>query len=345
MSDYTENLQADENKANYEGLKQENRRIVQGLEQLLSDESITDKTTFVAKLKEMGLGLQEGFEAKEFSEMKGEAEAVLKQMREMFSGALRVTANVDDSATIASEARETTDISNIEAQLAELSERFISVDAVNNALKSLKGVNVEISEAEIARLKSLLPNELTDAHKEAIAKLKEACEGDSDPLIMQLPTKIMVDGKEMPFTIATMHEIMRKAKEAGSLNKPLWLSDYVTQATKSQKWNSELGVWTSTCLKGSKSMKYRGTGGQLEHQKVVLGEDREIHADMILAIALRYIQNGEELMRSDFMRLNDLDSVGDPLLVFVYDCGLYLGRSSGVAHSLSGVGGSLRISS
>jgi len=236
------------------------------------------------------------------------------------------------------------DTSEVESKLAELSERFISVDAMNKALKSLKGVDVEIPEDEIARLKGLLPAELTAEHREAIEKLRKASEGNAAPLMMQLPGKVMVDGEEKSFTIATMQEIMRKAKEVGSLAKPLWLSSYVAQATKDQEWDSNLGVWTSTCLKYSKDKSYWGTNGQLEHQKTVLGEGHEIHADMILAMAIRYIHSGEEFMRNDFMRLNDTDSVGDPLDVAVDDDVLYLADSDGNADSDGGVGGSLRIS-
>lgn len=243
-----------------------------------------------------------------------------------------------------------TDTGKIEAELTQLSARYIGVDAMNEALAKLEGVNVQIPDDEIVRLKGLLPAKLTNAHKEAITKLREACEGNAAPLMMQLPEKIVVDGEEKPFTIATMYEVIQKAKEAGSLPKPLWLSDYVTQATKDQKWDSRLGVWTSTCLIGSKDKRYSGEGGQLEHQKQVIGDGREIHADMVLAMALRYIQTAgtDEVMkynRDGFMRLNDTGSGGYPLRVDVSGDGLDLGRSDGHAYSPSGVGGSLRISS
>ena len=101
--------------------------------------------------------------------------------------------------------------------------------------------------------------------------------------------------KEKSFTIATMQEIMRKAKEVGSLAKPLWLSSYVAQATKDQEWDSNLGVWTSTCLKYSKDKSYWGTNGQLEHQKTVLGEGHEIHADICLNVSNNLLGRGGKL--------------------------------------------------
>lgn len=231
----------------------------------------------------------------------------------------------------------------IKAELERLSGgRFLSVEKMNEALKAMQGVNVEIPEDEIARLNALFPERLTPEAIARIEKLGNVTESGKAPLIMQIPRKVLVDGNETPFTIETLRGIMQKAKQANSVKKLLWLSDYVTDETKSKVWDSGLRAWTSACLDDSKANKYEK---QLALQERLLGEGSEIHADMIIAICLRYISSDEELMRSDFMRLNDVDADGDPLCVNARDYGLSLSSSARAADSYSGLGASSGISS
>lgn len=276
----------------------------------------------------------------------GQRKAEQKRLHEIRSGVhddAEETAEAEFAAGGAdSEPEEQIKLEGVEAELSNLSKRFLSVDEIDAALRKLKGVKVEIPEDEKERLKGLLPKELPSQILSKIYKLKSVIEGDKAPLIMQLPQRVVIDGQGRSFTIATMYEIMQKAHKAGSLQKPLWITDHVTDETRSKEWSSELGVWTSACLKDSKDKKYRA---QLKHQKSVLGEGHEIQADMILAMALRYIQGDDELMRPDFMRLNDKDTDGDPLDVYSYDIALCLGTSYGNARSDRGLGASFRISS
>ena len=229
--------------------------------------------------------------------------------------------------------------------LEQLTEgRYLSIEKMNEVLKALPGVKVEIPEHEMARLKALSPKELTPETLQRIKKLKEQTEGDRGPVAMQLPQKVTVDGVERDFTIQTMYDIMQKVQQADSSYKPMWLGSYVKAETKSQKWPSELTVWTSACLKGSKSKEY---DAQLKHQEKILGKGHEIDADMILAMTLRYLASGksEELMRTDFMRLNARDTDGDPLDVRSGGDDLRLYSSYRDASSDGGLGASVRISS
>ncbi len=233
---------------------------------------------------------------------------------------------------------------SVEAELQQLSERYINTDAMNEVFKGLKAVKVEIPEDEVARLKGLLPKDTAEAGKTA-ADLKEATEGKKDPLMMQLPAKLMVNGEEKPFTIATMYEIMKKEHEAGHLQKPLWLTDTASDETRNRTWDGKLGIWTAACLEGSKDMKH---DAQVRCQQNKVGKGREIHADMILAMAIRYIQNREEVMtyrKDGFMRLNELGTDGFPLVVDVSDGGLGLSDSGRFADSNGGIGASSRMSS
>lgn len=268
---------------------------------------------------------------------------LITHLEEASNGVLKVTNAVrEDIAGATDTTAETAEgADKIRATLEQLTERrFLSVEAMNEALKELEGVKVEIPADEIARLNGLFPTELS---KEALAKMEKVkyqTEKEKGSLVMQLPAKVMVDGQRKPFTIAVMQEIMKKSANADGNLKPLWLSDYVPEDVKNKVWDSSLTVWTSACLKGSKDKNYQA---QLDHQADILGAEYGIEADMILAMTLRYISGKEELMRQDFMRLNTRDAAGDPLHVYVLDADLYLAYSYSDAHSLSGVGASFQI--
>lgn len=178
--------------------------------------------------------------------------------------------------------------------------RYLSVEAMNEALKGLQDVNVEIPEAEIVRLKDLYPAKISEANMAKMETMKAQSEGEKGLMVMQLPAKIMVDGKEEPFTIATMQAVMQKATNLDS--KQLSISSYVPGSVKNKVWSSDLRAWTSTCLKGSRNKDYQT---QLADQTKVLGNESQIDADMFLAMLMLYISSKEKLMpQAENMRLN-----------------------------------------
>ncbi len=218
---------------------------------------------------------------------------------------------------------------------------------MNEALKGLKGVKVEIPADEITRLNSLFPTEISKETLYKMEKLKEKTEGKKGLLVMQFPKKIMVDGEEEEeeeFTIATMREIMQKAANADDNLKPLQLSKHIHENFETKVWDGDLTVWTSACLKESKNKNYQD---MLKHQTNILGAEYGIETDMILATALRYISGQEELMHQDFMQLNTQDTKGNPISInFNYD-ELFVDnhKNNANAHSETGIGASFRISS
>lgn len=216
--------------------------------------------------------------------------------------------------------------------------RFLSVEAMNEALRGLNGVRVEIPNDEIARLDGLFPSRLYLETLAKMEKVKDQTEGESGSLFMQLPAKVRVDGKKRPFTIAVMQEIMRKAFD---VDKNLWTSEYVPEDIKNKVWDSSLSVWTSAFLKGSRTMNYQE---QLKHQTEIFGAGYGVEADMILAMNLRYISQKEELMRQGFMRLNVQSTEAEPLGVFLNNECFFLASVSVGAVSDGGMGCSFRIS-
>jgi hypothetical protein len=250
----------------------------------------------------------------------------------------------------------------IHKALERLTSRFLDVEAMNDALKGLEGVKVEIPADEIARLASFFPKELTPDTLAQIRRLKNVTEGRKSPLVMQLPAKILVDGKEMPFCIATMEAVMDKAVMGGKGVKPIYYqSEFITEDTVNSVPDGCLAVWTSACLSGSKALNY---GRQLGVQSEILGQEQRdgenllrrvfhksstdeygIYPDMLLAMALHYIARKEELIREDSMGLNARDKEGDPLYVTFDQSSLKLGISDGRPWAESGIGASFSIPS
>jgi hypothetical protein len=66
---------------------------------------------------------------------------------------------------------------------------------------------------------------------------------------------------------------------------------------------------------------------------------------MYLAMLLHYLNTGESLMLTDFMRLNDIGADGGPLGVGLAEGDLYLIRSRRGAIPVAGLGASLELSS
>ena len=235
-------------------------------------------------------------------------------------------------------------------QLREVGgERFMEPEAVFEALQK---ISLTVPDQEKVRLLAEFEAELKGERGDFegfVAKcrrIRTTSEDQEPPMIKKLPNQVVVpDGEVKVFNIEEMHRAMQAAKQAGTVGKPTYLSGYVRPETKTQQWGSDLRAWTSTCLEGSKNRRYTGENGQLAYQKQVLSEGHEIHADMFLAMVLRYLQSGEELMRSDFMRFNDTGTAGDPLSVDVDDGDRRLYGSHGNARPRGGLGASLSISS
>lgn len=331
----SEQLTVEDNKARYDQRNTDREQLISGISALQTEK---DTVKIVKKLEELGFGMEEGFADKSLEDMKTALGEAVDQLQEYSSGVIKATSTVKEGVT-----ETTKEVDALTATLEKITEgRYLSIEAMNEALKGLQGVNVEIPENEIARLNGLRPAEISEADMNKMETMKAQSEDKKGLMVMQLPEKIMVDGEEKPFTIATMQAVMKKAANSDNSLKPLYVSDYMTDEVKNKTWSSDLQAWTSACLKGSKNKNYKA---QLAHQAEILGEGNGIEADMFLAMTLRYISSKEELMRQDFMRLNTRDTDGDPLYVHVYDDGLYLSGSCSPARSFSGLGASLRLSS
>ena len=326
----------EDNKAPYNQRNGDREQLIANLLALQIEE---DTSKITAKLEELGFGMEEGFADKSAGEMQASLGEVIAHLQEYSSEVIKVTATVKEDVI------ETTKNKGVDALTTTLEKvtegRYLSVEAMNEALKKLTGVRVEIPATEIKRLKQLRPTKISEADMAKMEAMKAQSEGEKGLMVMQLPTKIMVDGEEKPFTIATMEAVMEKAANADLSLKRVSISEYITDEVKNKTWFSDLQAWTSACLKGSKNKKYKD---QLAYQVEVLGEGNKIEADMFLAMLLLYIASKEELMLQDYMRLNTWDSDGDSLVAYFDRNDVNLISSSSPAISNGGIGASLCIS-
>ncbi len=314
---------------------------------LQNAESSVATHEIMACLAELGFETEEGFAKKSVAEMIESVRELITSLEEASSGVLKVTNSVRENIAGATNATpETTEEADkIRSTLEKLTEgRFLSVEGMNEALKSLKGVEIEISADEITRLNVLFPKELSQETLAKIESLKNQTEGEKGPLIMQLPAKVMVDGEEMPFTIVTLQKIMQKvAAVANKERTPMEVSDDVPEEIKNRVWEGALMVWTPACLKGSKNKNYKK---QLQYQTSILGSNTEIGADMFLAMILSHISGKEALMPRDFMRLNSLSRNNAAIRVdYLLKHGVFrlLPSATNDDSGRTGIGGSFKI--
>ncbi len=250
----------------------------------------------------------------------------------------------------------------IESELEKITKKRLTLERIMESLGQLSGVTIkphaESHQKALKDRKEIFSKpENVDKIKEDSQFLTEKGETRKGALVQDpWPKKIVVDledgngGKVRDFNNETLFEIMKKVHEADNTKKPMWINnDYISNTRKTKMWGSKVGIWMSECLKGSKNRHYdqeeNGKKSQLDFQKDQLGVDFKVNEDMYIALVLHYIATGEELMKTDFMRLNVLGAAGGPLRVRVYGDGLYLSYSNRDAYSSGGVGGASGISS
>lgn len=250
----------------------------------------------------------------------------------------------------------------IELELEKITKKRLTLEKLMESLDQLPGVTIK-PHAE-SHKKALDERNKIFAQSEKVEKimadtklLTEKGETKKEALVQDpWPEKIVVDledgaGEQVKdFNIETLYQIMKKVHETDDTKKPMWINDdYVPATSKTKTWGHKVGIWMSECLKESKNRHYdqaeNGKKSQLDFQKDELGIDFKVNEDMYIALVLHYIATGEELMKTDFMRLNVLGTDGAPLAVDVRADGLFLGGSHRRANSSSGVGGASGISS
>ena len=235
---------------------------------------------------------------------------------------------------------------NLDTSLDRLSEgKYYSPEKID---KLLKTIGAGLSREEISRLRSLLPKELSVETLEKLERLKSCTEGDVAPILMQTPSKFIVKGNEIPFTLKNLAIVWENAKGKadvkGETLHGMYLGDCVTRESRTKVFEGDLKAYTPRCLKDSKDKTY---DDQLKYQQKLLGAGHEIDERMFFAMLIHYLATSktEILMDVDFMRLNTLGTDGDPLSVPSFDGGLYLFSSLRAADGGGGVGASLGISS
>lgn len=288
----------------------------------------------------------------EISKKSGELPNLVREIKEDLLAFVKITETTSKASETAQD---------VYATLDQLTDgKFLSVEAMNESLKGLSGVNVEIPEDEILRMKSLFPQEISPENQAKLNQLKSVTEGEKSPLMMQIPTKVVLDGAEKDFNIALMQEILSKASATDNSLKPLYLTHYIPRGEQKtnnqnldetgenqpqkdllkQTWSSELKAWSTAFLKGSTGLHYLS---QIKHQTMTLEPGCEVEADIILAMALQYIATREEFFRNKVLRLNERGLDKLPLCVSSNKKHLVLNFVNSDASSYVGTGGCVRI--
>ena len=264
-------------------------------------------------------------------------------------------------------------------------ERYYDYDKLFETYKKQRRKVPKEEDQRIKNLAAqILLGENFDKFVDVSTNIWRSSERDLSPIItLPRPEFTIFQGSEMPSSIASEERIMRVGSGKslvisdcvpGEISSKELGPDGIDIYNK--VWPSELTCYSAAPLKGSKDRHYfnneDGKLSQLNHQiQVILsavGADEGkiqkiinspldsqlrkdfraeygIEADMILAMALRYISGKEKLLRQGFMQLNTRGTDGEPLSVYFYGAGLYLDYSFSSAHSGGGVGASFRISS
>jgi len=243
------------------------------------------------------------------------------------------------------------DIRRISRELIALSEKneimYHSPDALKERLELLSGGVVSISENEIKRMYSVHPKQITEEEKLHLKKMKEYSitekgQGvESAPLVLVLPQKIVINKKEIIFSLRTLENDfwpVLKASEKiklymkNGLKRLFIFKDFVPgpnvinkktgavlENILDKQWGTQLTAFTSTSTKGSYIKNY-------EEQKSlvtqIFGPNSEIRADMYLSMIVHYLLTEELLFhwgRDGSMRLHETGIYGDPLRVSYYD--------------------------
>ena len=202
-------------------------------------------------------------------------------------------------------------------------------------------------------------------------KIIQSCTEENAPLITKLPCTL---------TWQSAYDMMIKVQKADNSYKYklIYNSDFILSDIKIKVWNSGLRGWSSACLQDSKNKHYdenkNNQLSQLNHQiqKLLKAEGKSdieikqiinspldsserkvfvkkygIQEDMLLAMLLLHLSSKKKelLIQTGYMRLNARGAGSAPLNVYSNDGDLYLRGSHCDAHSDSGLGASLGISS
>jgi hypothetical protein len=326
---YSEFFQTLENKFYYEQRTVKRRILIAEL----ADLSDKEKSIIIHRLAELGIEIEEGFSEKNIQEIQQSIYKCITYLEEMSDNALYITTNSPRDNT---EERKRT--YHVIESITE--KKFLSSEKMNEALKRIKGIALEIPTDELKRLNRAFPQELHEKTLRKIKNFKDKTEEKRGPLIMQIPKKITINGEEKPLNLKTIQEIITIASKTDKSLYPLHVTCQIPEDMENETSNGNLTVWTSSCLEGTKGKSYNT---QLIHQKTKFEQGNEIGINVVLALALEYLIYQEEFMRGDFMRLNAKDIYGFPLCISTHNHSIYLESSRGYPFLSDGIGASFQV--
>lgn len=112
-------LQTEDNKRAYDERNAHRAQLISNLSALLEDDN-ADKAAITSKLKELGFGMEEGFERKTVEEMRGSLAEVISSLKEDSSGALNITSSVSEVGKPA----ETVEAENVASELTAYHQEY-----------------------------------------------------------------------------------------------------------------------------------------------------------------------------------------------------------------------------
>jgi len=287
----------------------------------------------------------------------GEIEQVYKNPLELLREDFRLRKETSEKLVVLSEKKEVL---------------YHAPDAIKKRLEKLSGGMVSISEDEMRRMYRVHPKVISEAEKLHMKKMKQNSitkneKGEAEesaPLLLVLPQTLLINNKEVPFTLRMLEDkiwpiLMASAQckvyMKGRLNS-LYLSsgtpgiDAIDEVDGTplenlmdKQWGERLVAFTSAPIKGSYSRNYERQKAQV---KKLFGSNSEIRADMFLAIILHYLSTGKKLIKwypEGIMRLHEFGREGSGSALSVYWNGNVAFTASGAglsADKFTGIGAS-----
>ena len=120
-------------------------------------------------------------------------------------------------------------------------------------------MDCSIPDEEIARLRSLIPTNISLETIQHLKALQEATEYKTPPIILQIPRQLCFQGRVIDCTIEHLKAIWESGDKRIDTDHPLrdiYLIPHMSHASKSATWNGTLRAYTSGHLKGSREMNY-----------------------------------------------------------------------------------------
>ncbi len=145
-------------------------------------------------------------------------------------------------------------IKNTYGKLEKLNGRFISIDKIDAALRSLKetdGIEACIPKDEIERLKSLLPVEIPKESLDAANKYGDLTYKKNSFFIMQLPAKIVINNEEKPCTIRNIVNLIDEFRFHDDRRRSLidgFPDEMLDKKIVDSGRGSELKVYSTDCI-------------------------------------------------------------------------------------------------